>query len=75
LVADGVICKHVHILELFNAVGLQHNHHETTEAALGHLAGTFHEHNYIVVIDPLVKLLSELISGHWGLGLWLKVVM
>jgi len=75
LVADGVISEDVHILELLHTVSLQHHHHETTEAALRHLAGAFHEHYHIVVVDPLVKLLSQLLSSHRSLGLRLKVVV
>lgn len=32
-----LVCKHVHVFEVLNPVGLQQHNHEPTEPALGHL--------------------------------------
>jgi len=75
LLTNVFVLQHVDIFELLNAVRLQQHHHVSAESTLWHLASALHEHNHIVVIDPLVKLLGELLRCHGSLRFRFKIAV
>lgn len=73
LVPHLLVRKHVHVFELLNPVGLHQHNHESTEAALGHLLGSFHEHDHVVLSDPLRESFVELVVGDGQLRFSLEI--
>ena len=54
--------EHVDILILLNSVKLEDLHDVVREAAPWHLSVSFHEQAYVILADPLINLLSEIIT-------------
>ena len=63
LLTDLLISQHIDVFKVFNVVCVEQNDYEFAEAALGHLAGTLHEHADIVFSDPLGNLVVDLVVG------------
>lgn len=55
LLPDLLVRKHVDVFELLDSVGLEKDGNKAREPALRHLLGPFHEHNHVVLFDPLVE--------------------
>lgn len=55
MLPDLLVCKHVDVFEFLDPVGLQEDGDKAGEPALRHLLCAFHEHNHVVLLDPLVE--------------------
>ena len=72
--SQGLICQHIHVFVLLDAVCVQKYDHIPTEAALGHLPCALHEHTDIVLFDPCRDVLGHLV-GRLRLRLRLEVIV
>ncbi len=61
--AQSLISQNIHILVLFDTIGVHEDDNVSAEATLGHLSGTFHEHTDIVLIDPSRDMLGDFGGG------------
>ncbi len=50
--AQSLISQNIHILVLFDTIGVHKDDNVSAEAALGHLSCALHKHADIVLIDP-----------------------
>ena len=75
-ITDLLISQHIDVLVVGDTVEFEYLHDVVAEAAPGHLLRALHEKYQIVVLDPLIELLIELLLVHrCFLGLGLEIAM